>query len=302
MSIKSVLALKRAQSGDTIVEVLVAMAVVSSVIGGAFVVASRSTNNIRQSQEHTEVQKMIESQVEQLKSAAKDPNSPVFVSNNFCLSGGSVRPDTDPSCTQSAYSAGVRTSIVRNGALYSITATWDGPSGTDEQVNIVYKLYKTQTASTIPLPPAPPPPPPPPPPFSSTTILGSSYTSCVAREGLWHDGADRCFTSGTTMYAWRAVEVLYPVSGLLSGTANIEIKYAQHFNPAPSGYAAFNVDIDIGGSLTTHQLPPGPPNVQQTSNYTVNVPAPVPGVIRVIWLNNYGNDPNLRIDSIRIYR
>jgi type II secretory pathway pseudopilin PulG len=53
--------------GDTIVEVLIAMAVASFVIGGAYVVVNKTLGNSQRAQEHSEALKFAEAQVEQLK-------------------------------------------------------------------------------------------------------------------------------------------------------------------------------------------------------------------------------------------
>lgn len=54
-------------TGDTIVEVLIALLVVSMVLASAFVTSNRSLNNGRQAQERTEALKTLESQIEQFK-------------------------------------------------------------------------------------------------------------------------------------------------------------------------------------------------------------------------------------------
>lgn len=159
---RNIMKIKFGSSGDTIVEVLVAMAVVSLVLGAAFVVSSQSTHNIRQSQEHASVLKTLESQIEQLKSAAKNPNSPIFSQTGaFCLNGGVVYDDSQPQCIQGTVPDGAKMSIIPQGSLFSATATWQGPRGTQERVNIVYKLYKDRIVNIIPTPPPPAPPPPP---------------------------------------------------------------------------------------------------------------------------------------------
>ncbi len=55
------------QAGDTIIEVLLAITVISTILGGAFVTANRSLQNMRQAQERGEALKLIEGQVEKLK-------------------------------------------------------------------------------------------------------------------------------------------------------------------------------------------------------------------------------------------
>lgn len=75
--------------GDTIVEVLIAILVVSSILAGGFVSARRSQSAIRSTQERVEALKVAEGQLERLKAAATSTDSPVFSmaagTDTFCL-------------------------------------------------------------------------------------------------------------------------------------------------------------------------------------------------------------------------
>lgn len=59
--------------GDTIVEVLIAMAVVGVILGGAYVTVQKSFNQTRDAQEHGEALNLAQSQTEQLIKAAGNP-------------------------------------------------------------------------------------------------------------------------------------------------------------------------------------------------------------------------------------
>jgi len=77
---------KSMQRGDTIVEVLISMAVVGIVLAGAFGSANRSLRGSQQAQERTEAVKYSESQMELLKSVAVSSPSAVFSQvDAFCL-------------------------------------------------------------------------------------------------------------------------------------------------------------------------------------------------------------------------
>lgn len=80
------------QRGDTIVEVLIAMAVISSVLAGAFFVTNRSTNNVRDSEEHAQALQLLQGQVEQLRSDATTAGT-IYASmpKFFCYSPARVR-------------------------------------------------------------------------------------------------------------------------------------------------------------------------------------------------------------------
>jgi prepilin-type N-terminal cleavage/methylation domain-containing protein len=59
----------RKQRGDTIVEVLVAVAIISSVLGLAYATMNRNLQSIRDNQERTEASKLAQGQIELLKNA-----------------------------------------------------------------------------------------------------------------------------------------------------------------------------------------------------------------------------------------
>ncbi|CAN5448619.1 hypothetical protein BH10PAT3_BH10PAT3_8260 [soil metagenome] len=72
-----------AQRGDTIVEVLIAMAVASSVLALTYVTMNRNLNITRASQERTEASKVVQGQIEALK--ARTDAGRTLVSDNFCI-------------------------------------------------------------------------------------------------------------------------------------------------------------------------------------------------------------------------
>lgn len=84
--------------GDTIVEVLLALTIVSSMLGGAYVLANRSLNNSRASQERGEALKLVEAQLERLNNAVNSGNNDAFTTpNTFCMdSSGNVADAKNP--------------------------------------------------------------------------------------------------------------------------------------------------------------------------------------------------------------
>lgn len=84
--------------GDTIVEVLISIAVVSFVLGAAYVSANRSLQGSRQAQERAEATKLSEAQLERLQIAAEkhptgDPESPFGGGTAFCIADDLTTPD-----------------------------------------------------------------------------------------------------------------------------------------------------------------------------------------------------------------
>lgn len=79
--------------GDTIVEVLIAILIVSVIMSGAFVSARKSQTAIRSSQERVEGLKVAEGQVERIRAAANTKTPDLFSPpvTTFCLDSTNTR-------------------------------------------------------------------------------------------------------------------------------------------------------------------------------------------------------------------
>ncbi len=158
------------QRGDTIVEVLIAIVVVSSVLIGAFVSAQRSTNITRQSEERAEALKVAESQVEQLRKAALSNQGSLFdplASNQFCvdITGsrfalGAAFPASVSADNFSVYPANCQISyggityyvaVIRSGVtgapsdipVFVVHTRWDrAGGGGNEELTLAYRIYR----------------------------------------------------------------------------------------------------------------------------------------------------------------
>lgn len=152
------------QVGDTIIEVLIALTVISLAIGVSYSVANRSLKSARQSQERLEALKLVEGQIEQLKalSYTTDLGGVFSSTGTYCLNDGVKTPNPpltipsldsdnlsdDPSnppqtyhkdCVKGLY----HLTIATDGAdEFTIVARWFsfGNLG-KEEVNTKYKLY-----------------------------------------------------------------------------------------------------------------------------------------------------------------
>jgi type II secretory pathway pseudopilin PulG len=158
----------RTDRGDTIVEVLISLAVIATLIAGAFVVSRTSSVNVRTSQEHAEALQLLQGQVEMLRAdatsaAAGSTWSPP--ASNFCMDqtsgsanyGKAVATGTSSPCNilnnGSAYSykvsitkdtsAGARAAqTARFGDTYIFSVSWDALSGGQNTESIIYRLPK----------------------------------------------------------------------------------------------------------------------------------------------------------------
>lgn len=132
------------QAGDTIVEVLIAMAVASLILGGAYTVTNRSLANARQAQEQTEALKLIQGQVERLK-ALYPTNKAVLQSGaQLCIKNNTVVPASN--CMNEGSSVGYRLAIkyrTIEPATFVVTATWPSATGNgDSKVTQAYRVVK----------------------------------------------------------------------------------------------------------------------------------------------------------------
>lgn len=155
----------RATAGDTIVEVLISMAVASAVMGGAYVVVNRTLANSQQAQEHSETLAIAQGQIEQIKKLAEAGTPALYsVATKFhCIdpSGGlrTLASVTSLPQPDSAYPAGCkgtalssagyyRTAFVYTpGAtkindLFKVYVDWPGATGGQDEVILVYRPYQ----------------------------------------------------------------------------------------------------------------------------------------------------------------
>lgn len=152
--------LSRKEAGDTIIEVLIATAVVGTVVGSSLSVINHILNNAQQAKEHEEALELIEGQVEVLRVVAIHPNpNPILniFSHNgpFCLKNdGSLIAISDSNLPASTYPAGCKFGVdadsrynlgliqrTSGSNTFYAYANWEGPSGGQEQVNVIYRVY-----------------------------------------------------------------------------------------------------------------------------------------------------------------
>lgn len=144
------------QAGDTIVEVMVVLAVLGLAIGISYATANRSLFNARQAQENSQATTVAQSQVEQLVSIGcasgdpacdiTNPANPGYLLLNppgggaFCIVSGQVKASTDPGCQNIAFLPGSQIQVkcitscatpppVSPARAFEITVSWDDVLG-----------------------------------------------------------------------------------------------------------------------------------------------------------------------------
>lgn len=161
---------RRLQAGDTLVEVLIAIAVMSSVLGITYAIMNQNLTVMRDNQERTEAVKIAQAQIESLKNASaindpifnaqmSTPGTPPFCfdpAGNLVDMSGSTTPQEDvtadvaadypdPQCRrQGIYRVGV--DYIEDFPLffYKVYVRWDriggGRDGGTAEVVLVYQL------------------------------------------------------------------------------------------------------------------------------------------------------------------
>jgi type II secretory pathway pseudopilin PulG len=136
------------QKGETIVEVLLAITIIASVMGGAYAIAARSNTTIQANKERYQAQLYANSQADTLKAFASDhkPDVDDFVTTgqNFCINNNHIYIDTDTAhCNKTEGGATYKISTKGNisTGTYVITIKWDSlVNTTGDSVRLVYGL------------------------------------------------------------------------------------------------------------------------------------------------------------------
>lgn len=160
--------------GDSIIEVLIVIAILMIIISGGYTIATRSLNGIRASQERSEATKIAEGQIEAINQRFKEINTLADLQNTvrrgyfigyrngwappgspdtFCVNSINGRgvASTDPVCTVSSlYKIGITTDKTeiefKGGAkkyqlTYTVTVSWDKVGGGAEQKIDIVNRY-----------------------------------------------------------------------------------------------------------------------------------------------------------------
>lgn len=151
--------MKRLQMGDTIVEVIMAVAVTSVVLAGSFVAVNRSLKTTRAAQERGEAVATASSQIERLKYLSANPKSGSDILQNglFCVTSSFTTPQlTDPSVSDDDSLGGCQTSGLfvssitydNTSHIYQIRVLWPNATGTNavdgypgyDQLKMYYRI------------------------------------------------------------------------------------------------------------------------------------------------------------------
>lgn len=132
---------KHNSRGDTIVEVMIAMVVLTLILGAAYAISSRALKTARSSQERGEALKIAESQVENIKAKAAAGDDPsLFSAANFCFNP--IATISTDNCTfNGLYRVSISSTTTNPTQQFIVTVQWDSlDSANVDQVVMRYRV------------------------------------------------------------------------------------------------------------------------------------------------------------------
>lgn len=129
------------QQGETIVEVLISIAILSAVLGAAYALSQRTSLSTQRSHERAEALKVTESMIEKIKSGEIEGSD----GDNFCVNNISGDIETPPVPANCRYGIEGRytPTISIDGGTYTVETSWDRlGGGSQENLTMVYRLSR----------------------------------------------------------------------------------------------------------------------------------------------------------------
>ncbi len=191
-------------AGDTIVEVMFAVAVIGALLAGAYAATTRSLSTVQSSQERDTAIQASETQIEMLQSLygnnssyQKTINSYLQKGYEFCIDNSATPPklviysNTSPNCAfnsngiKASAPSALTYSIIMKGDSHvsnqvDLLTSWNGSNGTQDSLPMYVRLLQPVSIDTQPCPPgytgSPPKCTQPCPPG----FIGTSEPNCVA--------------------------------------------------------------------------------------------------------------------------
>ena len=134
--------------GDTIIEVLIAIAIVSLILAGAYQLSRRSLNTVRDSQEHSQARQIAQAQLENLNNKGGiispdrcfDPSGNAQTgTSNTCSFDSKNNNNCDPAIEAYCYVVSIEQPIPLD-TTYKVTISWDRIGGGKDNVSMFYRL------------------------------------------------------------------------------------------------------------------------------------------------------------------
>ena len=140
------------ERGDTVVEVLICIAVIGLLLGGAFVLTNRSLQGTRAAQERLNGIKIVEGQLEQIKNFSSTDAATLFSAPaSFCInSSQQIKPAADVSCTvgpdgnpSPAKEPKFTITVSRSVNTFTVKTVWNRVTGNgQDNVEMKYNVFQ----------------------------------------------------------------------------------------------------------------------------------------------------------------
>ncbi|MBP9761629.1 type II secretion system protein [Candidatus Saccharibacteria bacterium] len=133
----------RDQRGDTIVEVLIATAIISLVLVMAYATAAKNSRAAQETREYTQAAKIAERQVELLRVAARNKDTIPPDGGNTCYPKVTTEPTAGTGCTFEGIDgsgATYQVDITRaaDTGAHIVTVQWDTLGGSNADITMRY--------------------------------------------------------------------------------------------------------------------------------------------------------------------
>ena len=135
----------RSQRGDTIIEVLFAMAIIGIVLAAAYGIASKNLQTSQFAKERTQATLLAESQIEQIQALSKAPPAGIGAfcvdvthEDNYLLSAFNVDGSENEECVNGFFG----TSVTRDDNIYTVVVSWIPPGGSEDNPANVTMHYR----------------------------------------------------------------------------------------------------------------------------------------------------------------
>jgi prepilin-type N-terminal cleavage/methylation domain-containing protein len=135
------LGIRRNQRGDTIVEVMIAIAVISMVLVAAYVTTTHNVNGLQDTQEHSQALQLAQSQLEFLHNSATEPTDhQCFDTSGGITNGASCMVDASgaPTLSQPQYKIDITND---SPPTFKVSITWASvkTGGVTNNVTLYYQ-------------------------------------------------------------------------------------------------------------------------------------------------------------------
>jgi len=144
------------QAGDTIVEVMVVLAILGLALSISYATANRSLLNTRQAQESSQATELVQSQIEALRTLTSIGVTPnIFQAGPYCLVPISPPPVTGPfyslqpgGCSTPPIPYQITVTYVNNPPTqpdtFTVKAQWPDVTGQgNDTLTTIYRLHQT---------------------------------------------------------------------------------------------------------------------------------------------------------------